>query len=119
MLVQSGLQLMGTSIRSIGTLAIMYFFILAPKLGVSPLYFLKVPHDAEGHFKCSCDEANLAVCKEHNMAWALSNQTTEDTTFIYKDKQLLGDPQLYQIIPTDNGASKNLTIHGKLGWIKL
>lgn len=44
------------------------------------------------------------------MAWSLNNETSGEITNIYKDRQLLGDTKLYEII--SNGVSSNLTIHG-------
>lgn len=45
------------------------------------------------------------------MAWSLNNETSGEVTNIYKDRQLLGDTKLYEII--SNGVSSNLTIHGR------
>lgn len=95
----------------------MYHLFAGPKLEVSPLYYLKVPHDAEAHFKCGCGAASRAVCQNNNIAWSINNETTGESVQIYKNGQLLRDSKLYEITHTDGGASSNLTIHGK--WIHI
>ncbi|KAL4222470.1 hypothetical protein ACF0H5_018510 [Mactra antiquata] len=84
----------------------------APKLKVSPLYYLQVPSDSVANFKCECDVMDTAACINNNIVWSLVNTTSGMTKHIYKGGKLLDTSGLYEATVGHNKSSVNLTING-------
>ncbi|XP_052247884.1 uncharacterized protein LOC127855988 isoform X2 [Dreissena polymorpha] len=82
------------------------------KLKVEPLFYLEVPQDAEAEFQCACDVSHIASCLANEFRWSLSNSNTSEVMPIYKSGKVVADSKRYEVMPGDNGASLNLTIHG-------
>ncbi|KAK3596823.1 hypothetical protein CHS0354_015679 [Potamilus streckersoni] len=80
----------------------------APKLGISPMYYIQIPTDMYANFQCACLPGYTEYCQNYTLSWSLIGRSDGTFQNISIGNQLIGDPQLYHII--QEGSAINMSI---------